>query len=140
MTVIASLLLATPSALPAAGRDHELWIVDSRGQPADDLAEEAWRQSRHRRSRVTVRWIRIGVPWDPMPSSGPTSPEDRKKPPPPIEPEWDMDGELTRHLELEGLPRLILLDPAGSVMRRETFLPTSALRYLCRHPTGPPGG
>lgn len=140
--------LAAASPGRSALRDHTLVVVDSRGQPADEMAREAKRLARHRRARVEVRWIRIGAPWplspthlseEPTPGKGLRPDEDEASPQPEADflPEWDPDGDLTRDWELTGLPRVLVLDPAGRVLLREAFLDTPRLRYLSRHPDRP---
>jgi len=149
--------LCTGSVAARAPRPYTLVVVDSPGQPADDLAREAWRQTRHRRSRCDFRWIRVGAPVDhpeladalagavaPEGSSqvalaaaeaAPERPAPRKAP---IEIERDERGEEVAAWRLSGVPRLVLLDEAGHVLFREVFLPVPDLRYLVRHPDGFP--
>jgi len=134
MALSLTLALATGAV---AARDHTLLIVDSRGQPADELVEEARRLAQHRRARVKVRWIRLGAPWDlSPPSAAPPGPEAEHQEPPP-EPEWDPDGSEVAEYELEGMPRILVLDPKGHVLWRGAFLDTPGLRYLGRHPDRP---
>lgn len=141
LTAVAVLLLGS-AALPAAPpKDFTLLVVDSPGQPADRLAIEAWRQTRHRSSGADFRWIRLGSPEGlpgtkeeldaGVPGGDPVVPDTG---PPPVEPEWDPTGTLTVGYRLTGLPRLLLLDRAGEVQFREVFMDTAGLRYLVRHP------
>lgn len=153
-------LLLGPSPARAA-RDHQLVVVDSPGQPADELAQRVWSMTRHPRSRCEFRWIRIGSPASQVPEA-PESPEADRPPipetspvpeaaatgtpaaspsqgppePPPIEPEWDPEGRLSAPWRLEGLPRILLVGPGDRVLQREVFLPEGSLRYLSRNPGG----
>lgn len=122
-----------PAAL-AAPRAWTLLVVDSLGQPLDNAAVAAWRQTRHRASKAAFRWIRMGHrPPAPILPEGAEPPDQR---PPPVEPEWDGDGQLLHGLgvTVAGLPRILLIDPQGRVVRREAWLATHRLRYLVRHP------
>lgn len=126
------LLLVAPAL--AAGRPFTLWVVDSRGQPADELAREVWRQTRHRQSRADFRWVRLGHPLPPSPVSPPATPPRPARGAEALEPEWDPEGAQVAAFGLEGLPRILLVDEAGAVRAREIFLPVADLRYLVRHP------
>jgi hypothetical protein len=120
----------------------ELVVVDSPGQPSDELAHTIWRLTRHRRSRCGFRWIRLGSRSEspseasPPPSEPPPAPTTEVLPGPAIEPEWDATGEIAAPWKLEGLPRILLLNSKNHVLLREVFLPISSLRYLSRHPEG----
>lgn len=136
------LLLGVAPLVGAPPRPFTLLVIDSPGQPADRMAIEAWRQSRHRAARVAFRWIRLGSP-EGLPGSrgeldlgppGGDPPASREDPP--VEPEWDPTGTETVRYRLEGLPRLLLLDSAGEAQFREVFMDTAGLRYLVRHPEG----
>lgn len=139
--LVAALLLGSAAVQGAPPKTYTVLVVDSPGQPADRLAIEAWRQTRHPSSRADFRWIRLGSP-EGLPGTGgglevaapggvaPTPDAG----PPPVEPEWDPDGTETAALRLEGLPRLLLLDRALVVQFREVFMDTAGLRYLVRHP------
>ena len=140
-TTAAVFLLAAAAALAAPQKAYTILVVDSPGQPADRLAVETWRQTRHRSSGADFRWIRLGSPEGlpgtheeldaGAPGGDPPLPD---KGPPPVEPEWDPEGKLTVGYRLTGLPRLLLLDRAGEVQFREVFMDKPGLRYLVRHP------
>lgn len=160
-TLLATVLaLGLAGSLVARGRRPAdaptLVLVDSKGSPADDLALAAYRASRDRRSKVRFRWLRLGSPHGPSPRADGRDPAPAVLPqdpaqaplagpgepsrPSPVTPEWDEDGSLTRGFDLDGVPRLLVVDAAGKVLRREVFLPPEALRYVCRHPEGDRAG